>query len=248
MIPQQTRLEVLANNIANANTVGFKRESAFERSLIEARENLNSVRGDAETEDTPTYSYTDFSSGALEHTDNGFDLALGKNDQYFLLTDNDGKEYYTRAGHFTLLANGTLGSPDGKTLMGDSGPITLLSSEYGEQLPNDEKAVTLRVETNGEVFANERPVGKLQVFSIDNPQSLQRHSGSQFAASDETNITPTISQDIVVKQGYIENSNVNIISEMVEMIQLQRLFEAGQKVISTNDGTLDRSIDMSRFA
>lgn len=248
MIPQQTRLEVLANNIANANTIGFKREAAFERSLIEARENLNNVRGDAETEDTPTYSYTDFSSGAVERTGNAFDLAPGKNGHYFVVADAEGKEFYTRAGHFTLLQNGALGTPDGLTLMGEAGPITLLQTQQGDLQMNNNKAVTLRVEENGEVFANELPVGKLQMFSVENPQTLQRHTGAQFAATDETVVNPVPEAEVMIKQGYVENSNVNIITEMVEMIQLQRLFEAGQKVISTNDGTLDRSIDLSRFA
>lgn len=246
MIPQQTRLEVLANNIANANTAGFKREAAFEHSLIEARENLNNVRGNAEAEDTPTYSYTDYSSGALERTGNAFDMAIGKAGQYFQVTDSEGKEYYTRAGHFTLLQNGTLGTPDGKTLMGESGPITVLASQSGET-QNNEKAITLRVTDSGDVFANEQSVGRIQLFTIENPQTLERQTGAQFAPSEETNITPVAAADIAVKQGYVENSNVNIISEMVEMIQLQRLFEVGQKVISTNDGTLDRSIDIGRF-
>lgn len=246
MIPQQTRLEVLANNIANANTAGFKREAAFEHSLIEARENLNNVRGNAEAEDTPTYSYTDYSSGALERTGNAFDIAIGKTGQYFQVTDAEGKEYYTRAGHFTLLQNGTLGTPDGKTLMGESGPITVLPSESAE-LQNNEKAVTLRITDSGDVFANEQSVGRIQLFTIENPQTLERQTGAQFAPSEETNVTPVATADIAVKQGYVENSNVNIISEMVEMIQLQRLFEVGQKVISTNDGTLDRSIDIGRF-
>ena len=130
--------------------------------------------------------------------------------------------------------------------MGESGPISVLPSQSTESL-NNEKAITLRVADSGEVFANEQPVGKIQLFSIENPQTLERHTGAQFAASEETNVSPVAAADITVKQGYVENSNVNIISEMVEMIQLQRLFEVGQKVISTNDGTLDRSIDIGKI-
>lgn len=66
MLPQQTRLEMTANNLANANTVGFKRSGIFEQSLIEARENLLNVRGDAETEDLPISQYVDFRPGALK--------------------------------------------------------------------------------------------------------------------------------------------------------------------------------------
>ncbi len=76
MVPQQTRLEVISNNIANANTVGFKRESAFERSLISAQANLNNVKGDVESDDTPTDTFTDFGQGSAERTGNQFDFAI----------------------------------------------------------------------------------------------------------------------------------------------------------------------------
>ncbi len=100
---------------------------------------------------------------------------------------------------------------------------------------------------NGDVFVNNQTVGRIQLTDVENPQTLQRETGSHFSVTEETITTPIAQTDVSIKQGYVENSNVNIIKEMVEMIELQRMFEMGQKVIQTNDGTLDRSIDVGRF-
>ncbi len=248
MVPQQTRLEVLSNNIANANTVGFKRESAFERSLISAQGNLNNIKGDVEQDDTPTDTYTDFGQGAPERTGNQFDFAIDNKKGYFTLEDAEGKQYFTRAGHFTLGKDGKIETADGLTLMGESGPIYVQQQKFLPGQMDDAKAILLRVEETGEVFANEQTVGRIQLMDIENPQTLERETGAHFTPTDDTIMNPVPIEDANIRQGYVENSNVNIIKEMVEMIELQRMFEMGQKVITTNDGTLDRSIDIGRFA
>ncbi len=102
MVPQQTRLEVLSNNIANANTVGFKRESAFERSLISAQENLNNTKGDVEHDDTPTDTFTDYSQGATERTGNQFDFAIDGKKGYFMVEDRDGNQQAAARGRHSL--------------------------------------------------------------------------------------------------------------------------------------------------
>ncbi len=91
-------------------------------------------------------------------------------------------------------------------------------------------------------------VGRIAVVKVDNPQTLERVNGAEFLPGEDTNFERISAENIRLKQGYIESSNVNIINEMVQMIGLQRAFEIGQKVITTNDGTLDRSIEMGRFA
>ena len=247
MVPQQTRLEVLSNNIANANTVGFKRESAFERSLISAQANLNNVKGDVESEDTPTDTYTDFGQGAAERTGNHFDFAIDNKKGYFTLEDSEGKQYFSRAGHFTLGQDGKIETADGLALTGDNGPIYVNQQKFLPGQMDDTKAILLRVEETGEVFANEQTVGRIQLTDIENPQTLVRETGAHFSATDNTVMNPVPIEEASIRQGYVENSNVNIIKEMVEMIELQRMFEMGQKVITTNDGTLDRSIEIGRF-
>lgn len=246
MIPQQTRLEMTANNIANANSVGYKRVAVFEQSLIEARQNMLYNKGEAEQSDSPLDQYTDFAPGSLQRTDNPLDLSLD-NDGFFVLQDDDGNESYTRTGQFQIDENGMIVSDTGKYLTGDRGAIRIDAARAGQGLMGDRKAVSIRISPNGELFANDQFVNRIQTVRVENPQSLRRTSGMEFMATDDTIASTIPMEDVTVKQGYLETSNVNIITEMIAMIQLQRSFEMGQKVITTNDGTLERSIDMGRF-
>ena len=246
MIPQQMKLEVTANNIANANTPGFKREGVFERSLIEARSNLLNVQGSPEEEDLPMGRYYDLSPGAFEKTDNPFDTVIN-GVGFFLLNDSEGREFLTRAGHFTLSSEGYLVTPDGKQVMGTEGPLLLRDNSAGDA-DQHQNHFELRIRETGEVFVNEREIGKMLVVTVDKPQELEKVSATQFRLKDDEFYTPLEDDKLQVRQGYVENSNVNIISEMVNMIQLQRSFELGQKVITTNDNSLDRSLEVGRFS
>jgi flagellar basal-body rod protein FlgG len=247
MLPQQMRLEITANNIANANTVGYKRSGIFEQSLIEARENLLNVRGDAETEDLPLRQYVDFRPGALQKTGNPLDLALDSNGTFFVVADPDGTEYLTRGGHFTLDDRGFIITGDGKLLLSASGPIQLLLPALDENAHSDNRERNIQISPQGEIQLNGQFIAQLRVVQIANPQTLSRSSATCFLPTDATDIRELAPHDIRVQQGYLESSNVNVISEMVTMIQLQRMFELGQKVIQTNDSTLDRSIEIGRF-
>lgn len=248
MVPQQMKLEMTANNIANANTVGFKREGMFERSLLEARENLLNVQGSVEEEDLPMGRYFDFTQGAFQKTDSPFDIAIdGKG--FFLLQDTDGNEYLSRAGHFTLSSDGHLVTPDGKSVMGSEGRLLVrdLTAMDNSVANDDARPLEMRVQESGEVFVNENEVGKLTLVTVDDPQMLEKLSATDFKLKEDASYSIVDPETVRVKQGHLENSNVNIITEMVNMIQLQRSFEMGQKVISTNDSSLDRSLEVGRF-
>lgn len=247
MLPQQTRLEITTNNIANANTTGFKRLGVFEQSLIDARENQLNIRGDAEQEDPPTQTFTDYSEGSLQKTDNPLDLSIAQQG-FFVLQDEDGNESLTRNGHFVLDTVGRITTPDGKFLMGDQGYITANTRNDVNGFANTDRSTVIRVNPQGEVFANDQMVGRLQIMNVENPQTLLRVGSSEFSATEETEMSQLQPENVRLQQGFLETSNVNIINEMVTLIQLQRSFEMGQKVISTNDGTLERSIDIGRFS
>jgi flagellar basal body rod protein FlgG len=244
---QQTRLEVTANNIANSSTAGFKRASVFERNLIDARANFYNTPGDVEQNDPPVGSYYDLQNGAMQQTDNPLDIAL-ENKGFFLLEDGEGKQFLSRAGNFRLSEDGTIIAMDGKKLMGENGPISI-GNEFlqSPQITNDDKAINLRIALNGEVYANDSEIGKIMVVEVNNPESLQRISNSDFIATWTTQPNYVESEQVRIRQGWIESSNVDIVGEMVEMIELQRMFEAGSKVIETNNGTLDESIAMGRY-
>ncbi len=247
MVPQQTRLEVIANNMANAGTAGFKRQSVFERNLIDARANLYNVPGDVEQNDPPIGSYTDFSAGAFTQTNNPLDIAID-GDGLFAVQDDEGKLYYTRSGRFRMSADGTIITMDGKTLMGIGGPLNVQGEFLSRpMITGDSKSVDIRIDLSGEVFANDYSIGNLLIGRAINPQSLQRVSKTSFIPTINTEIEYVPLEEITVKQGWLENSNVDIIREMVSMIELQRMFEAGSKVIKTNESTLDDSIRMGRY-
>lgn len=247
MLPQQTRLEVIANNMANANTVGFKRQSVFERNMIDARANFYNVQGQAEQDDPPVGSYIDFESGSFQKTDNPLDVSIENQKGFFLVQDEDGNQFLTKAGHFTLSTDGTIITTDGKKLMGSSGEINVSSKLLDSSQSLDETASKVRITGEGEVFLNETPVGTISVLQVDDLFTIEQISNATFIARQDTNATVMDPSEVNIKQGWLENSNVDIIREMVSMIELQRAYEAGSKVIHTNDATLDNSMRLGRY-
>ncbi|MGB9703055.1 MAG: flagellar hook-basal body complex protein, partial [Candidatus Kapaibacteriota bacterium] len=160
---QQTRLEVIANNIANASTTGFKRANVFERNLIDARANFYNVKGDVEQNDPPIGSYYDFSEGAFQKTENPLDLAID-GEGFFLLEDAEGKQFLSRNGEFRLGEDGTIIRNDGKKLIGDAGPIKVSSEIFSDPLlTQDGRAMNLRIAETGEIFLNDVEVGKIKL-------------------------------------------------------------------------------------
>lgn len=247
MIPQQTRLEVISNNMANANTAGYKREAVFERNLLDARANFYNVAGDPEADDAPIGSYIDFADGAYHKSDNPLDIAIeGKG--FFTLQDEAGNVFYTRSGQFKLSTDGNITAMDGKLLMGEQGPV-MLDNEYLSDplIMKDTRALNLKITQRGEIFINDQYVGAVKITDVENPESLQKISNENFIATETTQLTELPLEKVALRQGWFEGSNVDIIREMISMIELQRLFEAGTKVIQTNDGTLNRSLTLGRY-
>ena len=248
MVPQQTRLEVTANNLANASTPGFKRANVFERNLISARGHFNNVPEQVEQDDPPIGSYTDFSQGAMQQTENVLDLAIGNEKGFFVLQDEAGNRFLTRSGHFKLTTEGTIAAMDGKMLLGNNGELNI-KRDFLVDDANFENSSNVKLEVNskGEVIANGNNIGAVQIVEVDDPKQLTRSSNAYFVPKAEANVSNVPQEAADVRQGWIENSNVNIINEMVSMIELQRMFELGSKVIQTNNDTLDKSIGMGRF-
>ncbi len=247
MLPQQTRLEVIANNMANANTVGFKRQSVFERNMIDARANFYNVQGQAEQDDPPVGSYIDFESGSFQKTDNPLDVSIENQKGFFLVQDEDGNQFLTKAGHFTLSTDGTIITTDGKKLMGSSGEINVNPKLLDSSQSLEDTASKVKITEEGEVFVNDAPVGTITVLQVDDTSSIEQISNATFIARQDTNATVMDPSEVNIKQGWVENSNVDIIREMVSMIELQRAYEAGSKVIHTNDATLDNTMRLGRY-
>lgn len=247
MLNQETRLEVTANNISNANTAGFKRQNVFERNLIDARANFYNVKGDAEQNDPPVGSYTDFTPGDMRQTNNPLDIAIEGNG-FFVLADEFGKQFLSRGGNFRLDTDGNVVTMDGKMLVGSNGPVNIANEYFGASAEaNDRQTLDIDITRQGEIFANGFIVGNLQIANVEDSKTLERISAQNFIITDKTAITYSQMEDVAVRQGWVEGANVDVVSEMVEMIGLQRKFEAGAKVIETNESTLGESIQLGRY-
>lgn len=220
--------ERLANNLANANTAGYKRDRIFVEAL---NERLDAER--APRSDRRMTQWSDGEQGRLESTGNPLDVALS-GDGFFVVNDEDGAERYTRAGHFVIGPDRTLRTPTGLEVQGDAGPI---------QLPED--AANIVIARDGQIEAGGQQLGRLRVVNVDDPMQLERLDGATFAAE---GMEVTEVDDPTVLQGHVEMSNVNPVDAMTDMISNFRLFESQQRMMRTSDELLGRiTRDLGRF-
>lgn len=216
MTHQQERT---ANNLANANTIGYKRDRMFTEIL---NEHLD-VEGAPRSEQT-TAQWAALDQGSIESTGNSLDVAISGEGFFVLVDEEAGTERYTRAGRFTLDEVGTLRDPLGFTVDGARGPI---------QLPLNTS--TIEIARNGEIKAGGEIVGQLRIVGFEQPLQLKRLEGAAF---DAAGMEPVDLDDPTVLQGYVENSNVDAIGEMTEMITHFRIYEAHQKLLQSHDQVL----------
>jgi flagellar basal-body rod protein FlgF len=211
-------LDVVANNIANIDTTGFKADNAaFSQYLMPGASDEQFTGSDRRVnfvQDRATW--TDFSPGALSHTGNPLDVAInGKG--YFVVQTPRGQRY-TRNGSFSISATGQLVTSDGDQVVGTGGPITFQLTDHD-----------VNVSANGIVTArdgagnNEAQRGQLQIASFDQPQRLRKDMGSSFFPPPGVNPGPA-PQGTSVVQGAIEKSNVNAVAEMARMIEITRSY------------------------
>lgn len=223
-LAQQKRLEIIANNLANANTAGYKGDISVFR--ISRPSSVESGPGRGGSVSFPSavavpQMATDFSQGPLTRTGNPLHVALvGKG--FFEVQTPQGPRY-TRKGDFTLTADGTLMTQTGHPVMGEGGPITLTEGE-------------ITIDRSGSLFVDENEQGQFRVVNFRDKANLVKQGDALFAPAEET--PETIEADQVeVRQGYLESSNVDAIREMVLMIEAIRSFEDHQKIIHTFDST-----------
>ncbi len=211
--------ERIANNLANANTVGYKRQRTFTETLEEFVDHEGAPQSSRIQEHWATME-----QGTLETTGNALDVAID-GEGFFALTDEaTGARRYSRAGRFTLDAQGMLRSPSGHLVEGHDGPIRVPPT-----------VSDLQIRPDGSIHADGQAIGRLRVVQFDNPEGLQRVNHAGF---DAVGLQPVDSEESKVLQGHVEGSNVNPLSEMTDMITHFRLFESQQKMLQTTDQIL----------
>jgi len=208
-------MQVVANNIANLSTTGFRREgllfSEYMQQLGRQEEPLSMAAANAHQ----TY----LTQGALTMTGNSLDLAI-EGDGFFQVETPEGQRL-TRAGHFTPNAAGELVNPDGHRLLDLGGAPVFVPGDAGP----------VSIARDGTISADGQPLGQIGLVRPEDPSELRRATGVLHEATG-----PVVPVDgAVLLQGYLEESNVNPISEMARMIEVQRAYETGQKFLDRED-------------
>ncbi len=226
----QLRLNILTNNLANVNTVGFKKDNLYFHIPGEKDDSRTTQASKVFRISPPAEPYetrTDFSPSPLRYTSNPLDVALD-GEGFFCVNTPEGKQY-TRRGNFSLTQEGKLITQEGFPVLGKSGEIII-------------KGKNIAVDEAGEITADGNPVDTLQVVSIGNPHMLKKISSTLFAPQSDP-VDEQKAENVKVAQGFVETSNVNGVRTMTEMIDVMRGYESYQKVIQFLSDAAKKSIN-----
>ncbi len=209
-IALRRQLDIVANNIANINTSGFKAQSLLfeEYKMPIARNNdfINNDRILSYTQDWATLH--NFSAGAIVQTGNLLDIAI-EGDGFLAVKSGD-EELYTRNGELKIDNSGLLVTNSGLPVLSEGGEIRFAQ--------NDTEII---IDNKGYIITNNGAKGRLKIVSFENPQSLELRGGNLFSGQ---NAQPDLASRIL--QGSLERSNVSGVAEMAEMIRISRSYEA----------------------
>ncbi len=237
MVNQQNRMDVLTNNLANSATVGFKKEGATSQAFDEVLAyKIKDSSDPALARNIGKMSlgvkigenYTDYSQGAFRVTDNVFDLALSGNGFFaceYTTKSGETSVKYTRDGSFTLNVRGELVTKDGDFVL----------DEDGNHIVLDPKKMT-SFDQSGAILQDGQIVGQIQIADFEDYNYIEHYGESYFRPVDGARLVPA---EATLFSGYLEQSNVTVINEMVELISVTRNYETNQKMIQSIDGTLE---------
>ena len=230
MDAQNERLAVLANNLANATAAGYKADQAEFLTSPRAAGSVSPKGSAAPLPELPGMVHTrvDFSPGPVRETGNPLDLALEGRGLFVVRGENGNR--LTRAGTFTRLSDGNLGTHDGMAVAGSDGrPLSL---------PNGGR---VEIDERGNVSVEGTQMGTLMIVEPRDLTKLHKEAGTRFSVPADLDV-PTAT-DVTVRQGAIEQSNVNPILTLVEMIDALRVYEAAQKAARGVDETVSRAVN-----
>ncbi len=242
LINEQNRMDIMTNNLANASTVGFKKEGSTSQSFddiltVKIKDASVGVQNIERTGiNNPGVkigeNYTDYSQGSFRITNNTYDLALSGEGFFVIEYTNKAGETstkYTRAGQFTLNRDGYLVTPEGDYVLDTQNRRiqlnTLLDSE---------------IDSAGTISQNGARVAQIQVADFEDYNYLEKYGETYFQPVEGAQLT---NSDATVNSGYLEMANVQIVSEMVNMISITRAYESNQKIVQTYDSSLEIAVN-----
>ncbi len=251
MIAQQLNLDVIANNLANVNTTGFKKGRAdFQDLMYQVIEEPGTTANQSGTSPTgiqvglgarPAAVGKIFGQGDFQSTNNPLDVAI-EGDGFFQVTLPNGDVNYTRSGAFKIDENGILVTSDGYQV---TPAITLPADTIGVTIAADGN---VSVKQPGSTAAAN--VGQIQIARFPNPAGLRAKGKNLFEQTDSSGAatlgTPGETGLGTLAQNFLEGSNVSVVEEIVQMVTGQRAYEASSKVIQTADQLLSTAINVKR--
>ncbi len=267
MTAQQWRLDAVSNNLANVDVDGYKKDTAVHKAfpeLLMRRLNDDGVYrhpfgsadaapivGKIGTGVELNELFTSFEQGAMKETENDFDIALdGKG---FMSVATPQGERYTRNGSFQLGKEGYLETKEGYPVLGENGPIKVKANNFmvdkdGKVWVNAEYAdgdPTRLVSKENNAWGRTVLLDTLKIVEFDLDRYLAKQGSSLYRSTDVSGDARVIEagRRPKVVQGFVEASNVNPVTEMVQMIEVNRAYEANQKVVQAEDSMLGKLIN-----
>ena len=242
MINEQNRMDIMTNNLANASTVGYKKEGSTSQSFddvltVKIKDQSVGMRnvqrlGVKNPGVKIGENYTDYSQGSFRITGNTYDLALSGEGFFAIEFTNKAGETdtkYTRAGQFTLNKDGYLVTEEGDYVLDTQNRRIRLNTLIDSSITDD-----------GTIYQNGQAVAKIQVTDFEDYDYLEKYGETYYQPIQGAK---TIAAKAQVKSGYLEMANVQIVSEMVNLISITRAYESNQKVVQTIDDTLDVAVN-----
>jgi flagellar basal-body rod protein FlgF len=268
MVAQMHRMDAISNNLANVDLVGYKQDipvlKSFPELLMRRMDDDGVVKlGFASIDTAPVVGklgtgveenevYTVFSQGSVQKTENPFDFALdGKG---FLAVDMGGEEHYTRNGSFHISDQGVLVNKEGMPVLGEKGIVHVKTNNFvvdqdgniwqNSDLAGDPQRLVSLEENEWQGI---ELVDRLKVVEFDRPRFLQKKGNSLWKDTEESGTARIEGEQERAKvlQGFLEKSNVNVVTEMVRMIEVNRTYEANQRLIQTHDSLLGTLINQA---
>ena len=234
MMTAARRMEFVTNNLANAQTVGYKQEltatSTFDQQLLMLQHGPNATPGIGRlsTSTVAEAPIIDLATlGPLQET--GRDLDVAPEGPGFFVVQGQAGERYTRDGSFTRDSLGRLTTSEGDLVLGENGPITIPGGR-------------IAIDTDGTVSVEGAPIDRLRVVEFDRGQELQKVGNNQFAPRDPAD-QPVAATQTNVRQHFVEGSNVDLATAQTTMLELQRAYQANQRAIQYQDEMTGRAVN-----
>jgi len=249
-----------ANNLANVNTVGFKKGSLRFKDVMDAavysqegsilRNDTSRYLGDLSMGSVSMQYVHDFSQGALDKTGNTYDLAI-EGDGFFKIRDINGKVSYTRNGSFVVNSDEYLVTKQGEYVLDvNNQRIRMIPEDWDPTLMRDRMEIVIGEQGNIEInsYTQKFPMQTIGIFDFSDKEDLFEIGDTRFVPRDIENNPELRAERFTVQQGMLELSNSNVIKEMINTINTTRNYESLTKVVSTNSDLLRTAVSVGRIS